>query len=158
QNTQVLGDQGLRSADGVDDLVYAPRSLHELGDNRDADGRGQCAQQFTGCLIRRRPCDVDGVRHSRHSSSTTSGCSLPSSRPPPSGWSPDRRRVALITDPPSASAAKPTIETSTIVAPGAVSYCAVIAMPAAAASRPTSMATCIVDRNPRVTSCAAATG
>ena len=61
QHPQVLGDQRLRSAELLHQLVHAALAHAELGDDRDTDRRGQGAQEFPGRTIAVFPDDVDDL-------------------------------------------------------------------------------------------------
>lgn len=47
QHAQVLADQRLGDAEGVDEFVHATFRDPKLQDDRDPDGRGERAEQFT---------------------------------------------------------------------------------------------------------------
>ena len=52
QHPQVLGDQRLRRAELLDQLVHAALAGGQLGDDGDAERRGQRAEQLARGLVR----------------------------------------------------------------------------------------------------------
>src|SRR3954451_14033290 len=152
QHPQVLGDQRLGCAQFLHQLVHAALAHAQLGDDRDADRRGERAQQLPGGLVGL----VTGRRHGSRQfipqpCRTTSGGSAS-----PGWWA--RFLTARTRPPPSEIATNAPSARITVVAPGAVSISAETATPAPAAPRPITMASAIVLRNPRVTCWPAATG
>ena len=61
QDAQVLADQGLGQAEPLDQLVDAAFAIGELGDERDADGGGERAEELAGLVV-----GVHGRRSQSH--------------------------------------------------------------------------------------------
>jgi hypothetical protein len=57
QHTQVLRGEGLRHVESVDELVDAARTLRQLEDDGEAEGRPERSQEFA-CLV--EACRVNG--------------------------------------------------------------------------------------------------
>src|SRR4051812_26637119 len=153
QHSQVLGDQRLGCAQLLHELVHAALAHAELGDDRDADRRGEGAQQLPGRLVGL----VTGRRRHRSRQFIAQPCRTTSGGSTSAGWW-ARFLAARTSPPPSEIATNAPSARSTVVAPGAVSISAETATPAPAAPRPITMASAMVLRKPRVTCWAAATG